>query len=275
MTARSLSWMLLGAFLVCAAPALAQEEVGHVASVEGTAEINRAGAVTAAVTGDPIQLGDELRTTEGQLRVVFRDDSVLNLGPDTRLVVDENVYQPEQGRFSSVVRLLGGKVRAAVGKVYRQPGASYEVETKTAVAGVRGTTFVVSFDDDSEVTEVVGIRGRVQVRSLDERLGDAVYVTAQEGTTVAPGQSPSRPTVLEPTLYRDRIEGLEIISLQGLGALASGVAIQSGGTVPPPDRAPLSTSSLTVTNDPRDTTDVVGQPLPVVEATRGRLGVPF
>jgi len=279
MTRRMLSPILAGALLLSAAvgaPAATEEEVGHVASVEGNAEIGRGGVFAAAATGDAVQLGDELRTTDGQIRVVFRDDSVLNLGPRTRLLVDENVYQPEQGRFSSVVRLLGGKVRAAVGKVYREPGASYQIETPTAVAGVRGTTFVVSFDDDSEVTEVVGIRGRVEVRSLDERLGDAVFVTAEQGTTVAPGEAPTKPTVLDPGIYRDRTGGMEIISLYGLGAVASGAALQGGSTVPEPDRAPLTTSKLnTLMDDLRDTTNVVGQPLPVVEGTRGRLGVPF
>ncbi len=249
--------------------------VGHVASAEGEASIGRGDEFSPAETGMEIELGDELRTADGRLRVVFQDDSVLNLAENTRLIVDEQVFEPEQSRFSSVLNLLGGKVRAAVSEYYQQPGAAYEIETPTAVAGVRGTTFVVSYDEDDELTEVLGIRGRVFVRGLDERLAEGVYLTAQEATTVAPGQEPELPTRLDEMRFRERLDSVEILGRQGLGNLASGATLQAGGEVAPADRAPQIVSQLTTLDDQRDASDVVGQPLPVIETTRGRLGVPF
>jgi hypothetical protein len=265
------------ALTVAVPAAVCAQEVGSIASAAGSVEIGRGDGIVAAEVGTGVQLGDELRTgADGRLRVVFQDDSVLNLGEDTRLVVDEQVFQPEQGRFSSLVRLLGGKVRAAVAEHYQRPGASYEVEPPTAVAGVRGTTFLVAYDEAEEVTEVLGIHGRVSVRSLDERLGEGVFVSAREATSVAPGRAPAAPEVLNDTLYRERLEGLEILGRLGLGGIATGALVQMGGAVLPPDRAPLATSKLTTAlDDQRDASDVVGQPLPVVETTRGRLGVPF
>jgi hypothetical protein len=53
------------------------------------------------------------------------------------------------------------------------------------------------------------------------------------------------------------------------------MAVQSGASVAAPDRAPLGASTLTGVDDPRDASDVVGQPIPVIESDRGRLGVPF
>ena len=257
------------------APAAALAAVGQVASVEGIVDIGRAGIFSPAETGMDIELGDELRTADGRLRVVFQDDSVLNLSENTRLVVDSQVFEPEQNRFNSVMRLLGGKVRAAVSEYYQQPGAEYEVETPTAVAGVRGTTFLVTYDEIDDVTEVLGIRGRVHVRNLDERLGEGVYVSAKEATTVVPGQDPATPSVLDELRFRERLDALEILGRQGLGNLASGATLQTGGEVAPADRAPLATSGVTTLDDLRDASDVVGQPLGVVETTRGRLGVPF
>lgn len=275
---RSHATLLAAAFLgtaALAAPAAAVAAVGHIAVVEGQADLGRGGEYSAAGVGMEIELGDELRTADGRLRVVFQDDSVLNIAENTRLVVDEQVFQPEQGRFNSVMRLLGGKVRAAVSRYYQEPGAAYEVETPTAVAGVRGTTFLVTYDDSDEVTEVIGIRGRVHVRSLDERLGDGVYVSAKEATSVSPGTEPAPPSLLDEMFFRERLDAFEIIGRQGLGNVASGAAVQGGGEVAPADRAPLTGSQVTTLDDLRDASDVLGQPLPVVETTRGRLGVPF
>lgn len=249
--------------------------VGNVASIEGEAEVGRDGVFAAAEIGTEVALGDELRTGDGRLRVVFRDDSVLNLAEDTRVVIDEQVFDPDQGQYNSVMRLLRGKVRAAVSHYYGEAGAEYEVETPTAVAGVRGTTFAISYDEVERLTEVVGIRGRVHVRSLDERLGDGVFVTAKEATTVAPDNAPVPPVLLDEMLFRERLDAIEVLGRAGLGDLASGATLRGGGEVAPADRAPRAATQWTTLDDLRDASDVVGQPLPVVETTRGRLGVPF
>ena len=76
--ARAILGLLSAVLLV--ATAAAAEEVGTVASVRGAADIGRGGTQTAAVVGAPVELGDELHTgADGQLRVVFRDDSVIDL----------------------------------------------------------------------------------------------------------------------------------------------------------------------------------------------------
>jgi hypothetical protein len=77
-----------------------------------------------------------------------------------------------------------------------------------------------------DVTEVLGIRGRVHVRNLDERLGEGVYVTAQEATTVAPDEDPAPPSVLDELRFRERLDALEILGRQGLGNLASGATLR-------------------------------------------------
>lgn len=265
--------VLLSLVLALPGTVLAQA-VGNIATVSGQAEVGRSGNFTAATAGMSVQLGDELRTKDGRMRVVFQDDSVLNLAENTTLTVDDQVFQPEQGTFKSLMKVIRGKVRATVGSVYQKPGAEYEIETPTAVAGVRGTTFIVSYDENDNTTEVLGVRGKVHVRGLNERLGDGVFITAREVTEVNKNGNASRPEHLDEQLFRDRLNGLEILSRAGLGSVATGTSLTSGAAVPAPDRAPMATSKLTSgLDDMRDTADVVGQPL--VQGNRGSLGVPF
>jgi hypothetical protein len=265
----SLALILLGA-------AAGAQEVGNVATARGATEIRRGGVATAAAVGMAVQMGDELRTADGQLRVVFRDDSVVDLDANSTIVVDEHVFDPAAGSFSSLLKLVHGKARALVSEYYRAPGASYQIETPTAVAGVRGTSFIVAYHVDRDATEVIGIQGQIEVRSLAART-DAVYVSAQEATTILRGEAPTPPALLDERLFRDEVDGLELLAIGNFGSLSGARPLRAGASVPAPDRAPPATSpgGQLGRDQLRNTGDVVGQPLGVVESTRGRLGVPF
>lgn len=258
-------------------PAAAQEEVGTVAALEGTAQIGRAGDFQPAKPGAPIHLGDELRTgTPGRMRVVFRDDTILNLGDETRITVDDQVFAPDQGMFRASIQLLSGKVRALVGEYYRQPGASYELKTVTAVAGVRGTEFIVSYDPALELTRVVGVEGRVEVRSSRERIAQSVFVTSGELTEVDAQRAPEAPRLLDEQDQRRYFEGLDFVSVGTLG-LAGADPVVAQGAVPAPDRAPLP-QARAAGNDVRghrDVSDLLGQPPAVVEKTAGGARIGF
>jgi hypothetical protein len=268
--------VLWSVLLVLFSVAAGAQEVGKVSATRGVAEIRRAGVATAAAVGAAVQMGDELRTADGQMRVVFQDDSVIDLDAQSAIVVDEQIFDPAGGRFSSLMKLVQGKARALVSEYYRSPGASYEVETPTAVAGVRGTSFIVTYHVDRDATEVVGIAGQVEVRTLAAR-GDTVYVTAQEATTVLRGEAPTSPSQIDERLFRDEVEGLEILAIGNLGSLAGGHPLRAAASVPAPDRAPAATNPVGQLgrDQLRNTADIVGQPPSVIDGDRGRLGVPF
>jgi hypothetical protein len=256
--------------------ALAQD-VGTVASTRGVAEVVRAGAVTPAAVGMGIELGDELRTGDGQMRVLFQDESVIDLAENSHLVVDQQVFAPAENRFTSLMRLVSGKARALVGKYYKTPGASYEVETPTAVAGVRGTTFLVSYSPDTDATEVVGIRGQVAVRSVSERIGETVFVTAHEATTVQRDEAPTPPQHVNDQMFEYQVEGLQVLALGNLSNLAAAHPIGGSASVPAPERAPSAAgmAGQLGRDQLRNSGDVAGQPLTVVGSQRGSLGIPF
>jgi FecR-like protein len=214
------------------------QEVGTVTGAEPTAEIGRGGVWAAAVVGAVVQQGDVLRTGQpGRLSVVFQDESVVNVAPGSELVVDEQLFAPEQGTVRSVMRLLQGRVRAMVSDYYRGTTAGFEVKTPTALAGVRGTDFVVTYDPTAEVTEVVDISGSVSVHNLLDPEHHGVLITAGELTVVAQGQRPEPPTRLSEKRFRQYIDGLEFIGGGAGVTLPFGNALASGATVPNQDRA--------------------------------------
>ena len=169
--------LLLIAILCLGTTVRADEPVGHVAAIEGGAEALHSGTTAWAplAAGDGILLGDRLRTlADGRMKLLLRDDSVLTLGASSELTIDEQVVgtQAPASRFGLAV----GTLRAVVTERYGTPGARFEVETPTAIAGVRGTGFIASYDAAKEQTVVVGlfdttfVRSRVEADSQSTRL---------------------------------------------------------------------------------------------------------
>ena len=121
--------------------------VATIQKVSGTATVVRQGRSLAAFTGLEILEGDTLRTgPDGSIGVIFSDDTVLSLGPESVLVVDEFVFAPRQGKFSIVLRMLKGTAGYLSGLISKLAPESAHFETPTASIGIRGTRFVVRVD---------------------------------------------------------------------------------------------------------------------------------
>lgn len=199
-----------------------ETEIGTVSSIEGTAEIGREGAWVAAAVGAPVHADDLLRTGKpGHMRVVFDDDSVLTLGDESELSISDHAFSADQGEARSLVDLLSGTVNAVVSEYYRKPNSSYEVKTKTATAGVRGTEFVVSYEPGEKLTEVFVVDGRVEVTSQVEDLENTVFLNANEVTYIRAGELPSAPNRYEEGVLRQRLDSIDFIGERGFEGLAA------------------------------------------------------
>ena len=125
-------------------PAGASPAAATIQKASGPATVVRQGRTLQASAGLEILENDTLRTgPDGSIGVIFRDDTVLSLGPESVLVVDEFVFAPRQGKFSIVLRMLKGTAGYLSGLISKLAPESVHFETPTASIGVRGTRFVV------------------------------------------------------------------------------------------------------------------------------------
>jgi len=268
--------MVLSLALLLVAFRVGAQEVGTVAGLDGTADIGRGGAWTPATVGAPIEQGDQLRTGRpGRLKVVFQDDSVLSVSEESLVVVNEQVFDPATKKARSYFDLIQGKLNSIVSEYYSRPGASYQVKTATAVAGVRGTEFTVSYDPDDEVTEVLGFNGTVQVHSLWDPAGPGVIITANEATTVAQGRLPTPPQRYNESIIRHQLDGFNFIGGGRFESLSAGHPLVAGSTVLRPDRAPKVLPSAVASGGVHDASTLIGQSPVVLKAVTGQLGVSF
>lgn len=191
-------------------PWLALADVGLMAAVQGPVDVQRRGAWSDASVGAALQVGDRVRSgASGRIKLVMQDDTVLDLAPSTELVIDDS--SAEEGRARSSYRLFRGRVIGRVSESYAEAAGRFELETPNAVASVQGTEFLVLHDADTEVTEVVGISGAVDVVGKIGAMGGG-KVTLGQGmmTRVLKGRLPSAPEQLVDEQRRRAAAGIEI-----------------------------------------------------------------
>ena len=75
--------------------------------------------------------------------VTFRDGSLMSMGPDALLEMDELIYEPQQGKVSMIASLLQGTFAHVSGGIGRLKPEAVSFKTPTATIGIRGTRFVV------------------------------------------------------------------------------------------------------------------------------------
>lgn len=152
-------------------PALAS--VGRFVVIKGRVDVLKPGQTRAleAKVDDAVSPGDIIRAkSDSFAEVVFTDNSNLKIAENTRVQVKDFVVNANGKRESGTLRLLRGKIRATVPKTLgslipvSSSKSSFEVETPTAVAGVRGTDFIIVFAFGS--THVYVIDGTVDTWNI-------------------------------------------------------------------------------------------------------------
>lgn len=150
---RSLVLLAVAAFALGAAPrSQAQLSVGFVAATRGKVDLQRSGQsiwLPAALDSE-VHVGDTVRTNlDAGVKIVLVDDTVLGLGEDTELTIDNFVIGPEALEQASVLRQLRGQMRTRVGEAFGGT-TRLEIHTPTAIMGVKGTEGTTRVDHAPE-----------------------------------------------------------------------------------------------------------------------------
>lgn len=157
---------------------VANKQGGDVLIAIGDAQVERAGGGREKLkTGDRLMVGDRVVTGEdGRVRVRLPEQSEIFVSPRSNLKIEEVALKKEDGAAAPVrkkllLELMRGRVRSSVQPNTAAAGAvsSFEVKTKSAVAGVRGTDFVTTFEQSETEwkTQVQTLDGEVELRGLE------------------------------------------------------------------------------------------------------------
>lgn len=134
-------------FLFPTATLAADDIVGSIKTVEGSALVVRNGSQLEARPGIRLLRSDLLRTGEdGRIGVIFRDDTLLSLGGNTEVTIEEFVFAPGEDRLGMVLRMARGIATFVSGKIAKLKPEAVRVETPVGTVGVRGTRFLIRIE---------------------------------------------------------------------------------------------------------------------------------
>lgn len=95
-----------------------------------------------AKEGDPVYENDALYTlTDCRSRILFKDNNVVFMAPDSHLDIDEVYDSIIEGKKRSRFGMMKGKVLFYALRLLRYKEMSLDLKTPTASIGVRGTKF--------------------------------------------------------------------------------------------------------------------------------------
>jgi hypothetical protein len=146
------------AVVLYAGLALAEEtSIGFVKNVSGQAFIGRQQKLIPARVNEKLLASDALVTgADGSIGVILQDDSVLSMGPKSRVDLTQFSFSPAENKLSFIAKVKRGTMVYLTGLIAKLDRKSVRIETPNAVCGVRGTHLAIKVDnqdeDDSDIS---------------------------------------------------------------------------------------------------------------------------
>lgn len=152
---------LLCLVLVC--PASAQVKAGPVgvlAALEGEVWILHPpqGQFAPARLYQELFQGDSVRTGEkGKAKILFHDDSMVDLGTRSEVEITEYYYSPEAKERRSLLGVSQGRLRFLVTKFFVEKKVDFRLQTPSAVVGVRGSEGILHVQNPTMIFCLSGL----------------------------------------------------------------------------------------------------------------------
>jgi len=163
---------------------------GNIEKINGEVWLLRNNRKLIPSMGDPVSRLDQIITKKGaHLSLLMEDGSRITLGSNTEIIL-ENYSSAERNIFTSSVRLLLGQMNLFIAKL-RTTDATFNVQTTTAVLGVRGTEFLTRVSgangSGSQLTEVELYEGKLHLAAANSQ-NESQLTAGQRAVITAAGQ---------------------------------------------------------------------------------------
>lgn len=190
--------------------------VGSVTQQTGPTEIVRKRQSLSSQTGTAVEMNDTVITARARAELTFVDKTQVRITEQSKLIIDDFVYDPKQGTGKLAMKMALGTARYASGQIAKNSPQNVAVSTPTATVAVRGTDFSMTVDElgRSLVMLLPSCDEQSCVTGVIEVFNDAGRVTltqAYQATVVnSINQAPSTPAVI--SIDPNNINNLLIVS---------------------------------------------------------------
>jgi hypothetical protein len=148
-------WLAVIIFALVASPVYAK--IGDVIQQKGVTDIERKdGSKFEQIEKDfGVESYDTIKTKNGRTAIQFVDETRVDVTENSKLVIDEFVYDPNTSTGKLALKASFGTVRYASGQIAKNSRQNVQIRTPTAVVGVRGTDFSLTVDETGNSTIIL------------------------------------------------------------------------------------------------------------------------
>ena len=141
--------LLVAVLLIATGNIYAAENIGGVSEQSGSpgSILRTSGEELTAQIDTGIQSYDNVETENGRLKIEFVDQTQISLTEHTLVEITEYVYDPDPSKSKMAMNFVQGTARFATGGLGLVPKENIQIDTPTAVIGIRGTDFTTTVDE--------------------------------------------------------------------------------------------------------------------------------
>ena len=196
--------------------------IGTVTEQTGPTEIKRDKQSIPSELKSPVEMDDTITTANAKAGITFEDQTQVHITEQSKLMIDNFVYDPNKGAGKLAVKIALGTVKYTSGQIAKNDPQQVKVETPTATIGVRGTDFTSTVDETGRSTVILlpscpsGFKdiekdcktGQIVVSTM----AGEVWLTKPFQATVVdlPNKLPTKPAILD--LTEAQINNLLIVT---------------------------------------------------------------
>jgi len=159
--------MMKNLLLLCVSAIALFADIGTVAALRGSADVERNSNKQAAHSGMPILAHDLVHTYDkSRMQVKMVDQSVITIGPKSTFSFEE--YTLDGANSVATMQVKRGFFRSVTGKIGKVAPDRFKIKTRAATIGIRGTDFGGFVSQESE--QIACYRGEIVVTTVDGEL---------------------------------------------------------------------------------------------------------
>jgi len=187
-------------------PAKSNTSIGDITLSKGNSVIDRKdGEKDIKVEKDlDVFSYDTVKTGKGQVAIEFLDETRVDITQNSKLIIDEFVYDPNSKTGKLSLKATLGTVRYASGQIAKNSAQNISIKTPTATVSVRGTDFAMTIDEIGSSTIILlpSCDGNgncfVGEISVESDAGQVIMNQAFQATQVdTPESKPLKPILLD------------------------------------------------------------------------------
>lgn len=192
-------------------------------------------------------MSDAIRTAQGKVGITFDDNTKVQVNENSKLVIDDFVYDPKKGSGKLALNMALGTVRYASGQIAKNDPQKVAVNTPSATISVRGTDFTATVDEVGAST-IILLPSCPNDRKTRTR--DDIESNCVTGSIIV--ESDAGQVILNQPFQATRVANRSTLPAKPVILRLSEDAISNLLIVAPPKEIKESRTEIKATNDPLD-----------------------